>query len=287
MFGYVQINQPELKMKDYDLYRSYYCGLCHTLKNRYGRDGQLLLNYDMTFLAMVLDGLYEFETEKARHRCITHPFAPHGETVSEASEYAADMTVLLAYQKAVDDWKDDKSQVRRLQALLLRLDYKRLRARYARQAKTLERCVKELSEAEKRGETDIDYVSGLTGQFLAEMFACRDDIWQADLRELGFYLGKFIYIMDAYDDLEKDIKSGSYNLLKPLSEASPDEHFDDAVQVLLEDMMAKSAAAFERLPILRNADIDRNILYSGVWVKCAAVKQKRQLKLHSKQEEKA
>ncbi len=278
MFGYVQINQPELKMKDYDKYRSYYCGLCYTLKSRYGRDGQLLLNYDMTFLTLLLDSLYECASEESKRRCIVHPVTRHMETISEPTEYAADMTILLAYQKAVDDWKDERSYPKRALALLLHKDYKRLRERYPRQAKTLERCVKELSRAESQQSMDIDYVSGLTGQFLGEIFAWKDDIWAEDLKELGFYLGKFIYLMDAYDDLEQDNKKNRYNILTKLEAGNDTEFFDDVVRSMLEDTMARCARAFERLPIIRNADIARNILYSGVWLKCAAVLKQRQIK---------
>ncbi len=276
MFGYVQINQQELKMKDLDLYRSYYCGLCHILKERYGRHAQMLLNYDMTFLAVLLAGLYEPEEEKARRRCLAHAVKPHAETISDATEYAADMTVMLYYQKALDDWRDDHSYPKRTLALLLYKDYKRLRSRYPRQAKTLERCLRELSEAEKADSADLDLVSGLTGAFLAEMFVWKDDIWQEDLRRMGFFLGKFIYLMDAYDDLEKDLRREKYNPLRPIALAG--EQIDEQVQGVLEDMMSECARAFERLPVLKNAEIIRNILYSGVWVRCAAVRSKRNAK---------
>ena len=109
MFGYITVNQQELKIREYDMYRSYYCGLCHALKKRYGRIGQLLLNYDMTFAAMILSSLYEPETEENKRRCIPHPVLPHMERTNEAVGYAADMTVLLAYQKAEDDWHDDRN----------------------------------------------------------------------------------------------------------------------------------------------------------------------------------
>ncbi len=274
MFGYVQINQPELKMKDLELYRSYYCGLCHVLKERYGRRAQMLLNYDMTFLTVLLSGLYELEEEKAKRRCIPHAIRPHEETIGDMTEYAADMTVLLYYQKALDDWRDDHSHPKRALAMLLYKDYKRLRSRYPRQARTLEHCLRRLSEAEKAGSTDIDLVCGLTGSFLAEMFVWKDDFWQEDLRIMGFYLGKFIYLMDAYDDLEKDLRRDKYNPLRQLAAKSPDQ-VDMLVQEMLEDMMSGCARAFERLPVLRNADILRNILYSGVWVRCAAVRKER------------
>lgn len=74
MFGYIVVNQSEMKFKEYDVYRSYYCGLCQSLKERYGVLGQLSLNYDMTFILMLLTGLYEPEDVVGQCRCVAHPF---------------------------------------------------------------------------------------------------------------------------------------------------------------------------------------------------------------------
>lgn len=268
MFGYITINQQELKLKDYDLYRSYYCGLCHTLKKRYGRKGQLLLNYDMTFLAILLSGLYEPLQEKRMSRCIVHPARRHHEILSEIQEYAADMTVLLSYEKALDDWKDDRSVPGKTLQMLLQKDAKKLRERWPRQSGTLHECVEQLAELEKAGCSDPDLTAGLTGKFLAEMFVMKEDEWQNDLRRTGFFMGKFIYLMDAWDDLEKDGKKNSYNIFLQMDAAGEDG--SSRAMEMMNDTMAQCAAAFERLPIIENADILRNIMYSGVWMKAAA-----------------
>ena len=83
MFGYVTINKPELKIKDFDTYQSFYCGLCHSLKTNYGRLGQATLSYDMTFLALLLSGLYEPETTLDSHGCIVHPLSKHPTSKNE------------------------------------------------------------------------------------------------------------------------------------------------------------------------------------------------------------
>ena len=269
MFGYIQINQKELKIREYDTYRSYYCGLCHVLSQKFGIGRQVLLGYDMTFLAILLNALYEPEVRKKKRRCLPHPAVSHLQAVSQATDYAADMTLLLAYQKALDDWRDEKNRAKRVLALTLHKEYARLRRVYPRQAKTLEKCIRELSEAEKAGITDPDYVAGLTGTFLGEIFVWKDDLWETDLRRMGFYLGKFIYLMDAYDDLKKDQKRGQYNLLIPMKEKDPDQ-FEAQIMAILTDTMSRCCQAFERLPIIQDAGILRNILYGGVWVRYAA-----------------
>ena len=113
MFGYVVINKPELKFKEFDIYRGYYCGLCRSLKKRYGIAGQMTLTYDMTFLAMLLTGLYEAEISEEKHRCIAHPMSRHLMLQSKYTDYVADMNIILAYYKALDDWKDEHNNYKK------------------------------------------------------------------------------------------------------------------------------------------------------------------------------
>lgn len=267
VFGYITINQGELKVKEYEAYRAYYCALCHVLHKKYGRIGQLQLSYDMTFLSVLLTSLYELDEQSRERRCAVHPAPKHRETYSEAADYVADMTILLSYQKAMDDWNDDRNFAARALALDLYGDYKKLRRQYPRQAKALEKNLEILKAQEKKKSPDMDRVSGRTGAFLGEIFIWKEEEpWNRDLYQLGFHLGKFIYLMDAFDDIEKDERKGSYNILLPVRSQDP-EHFDSRAKELMVREMAYAARSFERLPVLKNTEILRNILYSGVWVK--------------------
>ena len=87
MFGYVQIRKPELKIKDYDTYHSFYCGLCHILYERFGIRGQVTLTYDMTFLVLLLSSYYESEVKTEKRRCIVHPARAHVERMTEMTAY--------------------------------------------------------------------------------------------------------------------------------------------------------------------------------------------------------
>ncbi len=271
MFGYIYVNEQELKLREYAVYRSFYCGLCNNLKCRYGRMAQMMLNYDLTFLALLLTGLYEPETRFEEHRCIPHPVTKHRMADNEAISYAADMCVLLSYQKLRDDWEDEGKQTRRAEAALLRSSYRRVSEKYPRQAKAVERNIRLLHEAERQNRHDIDYVAGLTGHFLAEVFVWKEDEWQEELRQMGFFMGKFIYLMDALEDVEKDRKCGSYNLFSEYGDVWR-PGVQKEIQGVLTDMMTAASKAFERLPVLENAEIIRNILYSGVWCKYIAMK---------------
>ena len=180
MFGYIIVNKAEMKFKEFDAYHSFYCGICRDLKRKYGALGQLSLSYDMTFLAILLTGLYEPETREGSCKCVAHPFESHPTRNNIFTEYAADMNALFAYYKCSD-------------------------------------------------------------------------------------------LCDAYEDVEKDIKKGSFNPLKRRFE-SPD--FEEECKTILTMMMSECCREFERLPILENVEILRNILYSGVWCRYEAVHEK-------------
>jgi len=271
MFGYVLINKPELKIKEFDIYKSYYCGLCHTLGERHGLKGRVTLTYDMTFLLMLLSDLYDAKETIKESRCFVHPVAKHRARQSSVTDYCADMEVLLAYHKCIDDWKDDKKLSKKAIAASLSGARKRIEAEYPMKAKFIEDKLKELSDLEAAEEVSIDRTAKIFGEIMASIFVYKEDEWKEDLYRVGFYLGKYIYLLDAYEDIEDDIKSGSYNPFKVIYN---NEDFENQVLNLLLMMIGECTDAFERLPLVENVEIMRNILYSGVWVKFGQTKAK-------------
>lgn len=262
MFGYIVVHKPELKVREYETYRASYCGLCRSLKKRHGRLGQLTLSFDMTFLALLLTGLYEPQTVTGCGRCLAHPMQKHHYRENPYFDYAADMNVLLTYYKCLDDWQDDRKVRKLLLAKLLEGKMRKVRKLYGAKAEKTARLLKELGEFEKNNICDIDKTAGFFGEIMAELFVYRADEWEDKLRRMGFFFGKFIYLMDAYEDIEADLKKGRYN---PLSELYKTDTFEQDCQQILKMMMAETSRAFELLPILEDAEILRNILYAGVW----------------------
>ena len=114
------------------------------------------------------------------------------------------------------------------------------------------------------GSEDLDAVSGCFGELMAELFDYKQDHWSPELRSIGFHLGKFIYLLDAYDDLARDEKKGAYNPLRTLSRQPG---YEEEMREIFELLLARCARSFERLPCVEDADLLRNILYSGVWLK--------------------
>lgn len=275
MFGYVTANSEELKIKDYNFYRSCYCGLCRSLKKRHGLVAPLMLSYDMTFVVLLLSGLYEDPFQVGSSRCIVHPAKKHTARTNKWTDYAADMTVLLAYHNMMDDWQDEKDLSHLAMAKTLEHSYKKVAKEYPKQAQAIKDYMIKTEESEKRGDTDLDLVSGFTGECLGALLTVEEDVWEKPLYKTGFYLGKFIYLMDAVDDLEKDKKKGAYN---PLKELSARKDFEAYIENTLLMMMAECSKNFELLPIVQYTDILRNILYSGVWSKYSVIKNKEKQK---------
>ncbi len=264
MFGYVNAHREQLSDDDKVTYQRFYCGLCQELHKQAGFKGQLLLNYDLCFLAILLQSLYEVPCDTKAFRCIIHPvFQKHG-YLSQATEYAAAMDIMLSYYSLLDKYNDDSNRLALTAARSISSCYDKLKEKYPRQAAAIENYIDKLSDAEIIGETNIDLVASYTGDMLAELFNWKDDEWKAELSSIGFYLGKFIYIIDAYDDLKKDEKKGSYNPLASMKKQTPKE-YETFIRVTLTSLMAECAKSFERLPIVENIDILRNIIYSGVW----------------------
>lgn len=267
MFGYVTINKPELKIREYETYRSYYCGLCHVLKDTYGRVGQCTLTYDMTFLVILLSSLYEPETVNDKNRCIVHPAKQHPECRNSITEYAAHMNIALSFHKFLDDWKDDKSLKGLSGMNLIHNKYEKVADLYPDTCRQLERYLHELAVCERTNVQDIDKTAGIFGRLMGCLFDYKQDIWSPYLKRFGFYLGKFIYMMDAYLDYEEDKKCGHYNPLNQLSESMNDISFHQTCKHMLELTIGNACHEFEKLPLEQNLELMRNILYAGVWKK--------------------
>ncbi len=275
MFGYIVIGKPELKFKEYDIYRGYYCGLCRSLKKQFSQSARLSLNYDLTFLGLMLSSLYEPETTTHLERCALHPLKKQIKYENECIDYASQMSIVLSYLKCEDDWLDEKKISRRLYGQLLKNDYNQIKREMPDKIEQIEVALQKMQALEKKEQPNLDALVNLFGQVMGLVFSYRQDEWQSDLYTFGEALGKFIYLLDAYDDLEKDIEAKRFN---PLIERSKQPEFEENCHHLLEMMIAKASEIFEYLPIVENADIIRNILYNGVWSRYLIRRQQRKEK---------
>ncbi|MBE5953055.1 MAG: hypothetical protein E7257_02715 [Lachnospiraceae bacterium] len=288
MFGYIGINKPELKIKDFDRYREYYCGLCHSLGNHHGLLGQISLSYDATFAAVLLSALYEPVTYRMHSGCVLHPVGKKKYLTNQLIDYVADMNVLLAYYKCKDDWQDNRNLLKLSYGATLKKQAKLVERRYPKKAEVIKLALKTIYDLEQANDRNIDKLSNAFGAIMSEIFdiSLKDldskdrnkygDMWKGELKTLGYNLGKFIYIMDAFDDVEKDIKKGDFNPFEYKYKECMDnelamQEFEGYVEKLLMMCASDMAKSYERLPIIHETAILRNIIYSGIWMKFVSI----------------
>lgn len=262
MFGYITANMAGMNDEQITRYRSWYCGLCRALKERHGSLSRISLNYDMTFLVMLLSSVYGDQPEPDSERCVAHPAKKHTYFCNRFSHYAADMNVLLTYYNLMDDWQDDRSVIALGEARLFKKAGQRAAEQYPRQAKAVLDGLDALARAEAAGELRPDIPAGAFGRIMAELFVLDEDEHSEALQGLGMALGRFIYIMDACMDFDSDLKKMRYNPLTAMTRAD----FEPTLTMLA----AECTAAFDRLPVETDKDIMENILYAGMWAKYSA-----------------
>ena len=265
MFGYVRINKMDLTFREYENYKGYYCGLCKYLKENHGEISRIGLNYDITFLIVILSAIYKPKTNIFEEVCLVSPFKRKKKLINEITEYAASMNVLLTYYKLEDNLLDDKGVKDILAYNLYKSKLKMAHKKYPHKSKIIKEQMKLLNELEKNKEYNIDKVSNTFSELMGEIFAYKKDKYEDDLRRIGFNIGKYIYILDAYEDLNEDYKKGRYN---PFMEyINKREELKIRVDRLISISLGLLASSIDRLNLQVNRGIIENIVYSGVYLR--------------------
>ena len=215
MFGYVRPVREELKCRDFDLYRAVYCGLCRCMRRRYGLLAPMFLNYDFTFLALLLEEPEERFTP-CRGRCHANPLLKKSMCqTSPALETAADESVVLTWWQLKDKGADSGlwgGLPARALALLLTPAYRKAARRRPEFDRTVRESLEKLSALEAEGCPSMDRAADTFAVLLQGAApASGDPARDRALEQLLYHLGRWIYLIDAQDDLEEDRASGNYN----------------------------------------------------------------------------
>ena len=264
MFGYLAADTATLTEAQLQRYQACYCGLCRSLKKRHGQLSRLTLNYDMTFLVLLLSSLYEPEERLGEGTCIRHPKAPQSWIGSSICDYAADVNLVLAYLKCLDDWEDEGSLPALAQARILRPGYQIAQERYPRQCAAMEQALDALHAIEKENREAPDEAAACFGQLMAELFVYREDRWAEPLRGMGHALGRVIYLMDACLDLDSDTFHNRYN---PFRRYYGLQNNEQRFRDILKMQLGECVFYFDKLPLVQDAGLMKNILCAGIWAR--------------------
>ena len=218
MLGYVTVEKPELKLKEFELYSGYYCGVCKSISRRHGQLPRFVLSYDAAFLGLVMAGVNDDKNEISREHCIIHPISEKTIVRNQGIDYAADVMLILAWFNLLDDARDEGKIHAKAIMSFMRSKFKELRTAYEELTDKIEIQLAELSVLEKDRCSNIDRVAESFAKIMQAIFTCdgRQRLAETDskLADLGYHMGKWIYLMDAWDDVIDDIENGVYNPLR-------------------------------------------------------------------------
>ena len=223
------------------------------------------MNYDITFLIVILTALYKVESTITEERCIANPLKKKMRIVNEVTEYAASMNILLSYYKLEDNLYDDKGLKDKLAYNLYKTKLRKAYEKYPKKAEYIKQQLENLRGLEKEKSKSIDRVSNTFGSLMSEIFAWREDEYEDKLRMIGFNLGKYIYILDAYEDLDEDYKKGRYNPFVDYIDKK--QELKNKVERLISMSLGMAAKNIEDLNLEFNKSIIDNIMYSGVYLR--------------------
>ncbi len=274
MFGYVKPCKPEMKIKEFDTYKAVYCGLCKRLGKVYGPFARLTLSYDFTFLAMVSSGLSSEFSGFRVERCIYNPMKKKACLVPcHDLTFSASAAMVMLYYKLKDNYEDGGVK-EKLQTICLMPFAKSARKKAMREYPHLEELVKKCMDSQYQVEhsdtLSIDRAAEPTASALSgicEMLS-EDPVQKKVLSRLGYLLGRYVYFIDALDDLEEDIKTGSYNIFYKKFQAQGQAEDLSSMHAYARETLnltvGQIAAAYELLDLRRYKPILDNIIYLGL-----------------------
>lgn len=278
MFGYVTACKERLSDEGKKIYQSYYCGLCHAIGKRGSQAARLGLSNDITFLALVLSSLGD-EVKSGDKGCILKGFKAYPCVLGdEATDYAADMGIILTYLKFLDDWHDDKSPAALFKAALFFRAARRAGKRHGETYRKIRSYLNELNLLERKKSESIDETAHCFAKILETLFT--PDFEEAKKNKaalgwLGYNIGRWIYIIDAYNDIEKDIKKKTYNPFVAGNQGMSGEEIKNKIRERIDEglifTLENACGAYDLIDIKRNKEVIENILFTALKLKQKAI----------------
>lgn len=272
MYGYIRFYADELKIKDLALFKAYYCGLCHQLKEDYGDRARLLLSYDMTFMAIFLDALEDSPAQRGKGFCPVSPFKKKPLIISNSSlTKSALLTLIMGYYKLDDAWQDDRAYTAALGKQVYKKAFGKARTRDKETAATAEKYLTAFYAGEKQKNIDLDTLTHPFAELVGEIMALNAPAGlKADLKKMGYHAGRWLYLIDALDDLPKDMQENKFNAFThTLPYKTTDWHSfylqaEEDIYANLYFSLEELCRIFTTLPLKRNQELIENIFFLGI-----------------------
>lgn len=273
MLGYVTCETAELKVREFELYGGYYCGVCKAAAKRYGQLPRAVLSYDSAFLALLLAGAADEKPDITHEHCITHHIKKKTIVSSPAVDYAADVMVMLAGFKTMDDVKDEGGLKARSIDLLMKPYFRKACGKRPEICEDIRQGIEKLSRLEEERSASLDETGMAFGEIMGRILSKYGPAegQKRILESMGMHLGRWIYLIDAFDDIEENMESGAYNPLFCRFGLEKGESKEDFSKRIHNDMernltlyLANIADAFDLLEMKRNRSIVENIVYMGL-----------------------
>ncbi len=268
MFGYVRVNKPEMKVKEYEVYRGIYCSLCKSMRKNFGVLSSLTLSYDLTFFALARLSFGGKIPSFRGGRCPYNPtkrcnYCQNGE---EELRYAAAVSMMMFYFKVRDNITDGSLYRRLLMYLILPyalIKYKKAKRLYKEAALIIEKAMEEQAVTEKSGTDSPDRAAHCSADALGRLLDY--GFGNENIYRFGYGTGKFVYLCDALDDIGKDITKKNYNVFvkKYNLVSGPSEEIKEEIKMSINMCLAMMGEAYEKTENKSLSPIMENIIYEG------------------------
>lgn len=272
MYGYIRFYRDELKMKDYDLFKAYYCGLCRELGKRFGPRGRMLLSYDMTFMALFLDGLQGDPIDKDRGFCPISPLRKKPMvTTTEGIKKAAQLSLLMGFHKLEDAKADKEHMFVGTAVTLYKGAYRKSKKDDPMLTESVGKQLKTFYQGEKNPNIELDFLVDPFASLVSDIMSENaSEEYKKTLAKMGYHAGRWLYFIDALDDLPNDVKKGQFNAFcatLPYPKNNWQEFYKaarDDINANLFVSLEELTKEFKTLPLTENRELIENIFFLGI-----------------------
>ena len=268
MFGYLQIQKSELLVRESEAYKAVYCGLCRQMCKDYSVFTRFTLSYDCTFYAMLLMSLNRSckGFKDGRSTCNPLKKCKFATDSGDAYRKAAAFSMISVYYKIIDDIQDSgffKKLLCRIIKPFFSHQRKKAADKYPDMDKAVSDMMKMQYDAEHSEKPSVDMSAHPTALMLAAVLSAEahDEIQKRVLYEFGYHIGRWIYLVDAADDIEKDIKSNGFNPF--VNKKTGEVKSSDFIKAVLNQSLARAYDAYNLLNFTDFKGILDNMMLLG------------------------